>query len=153
MPQRSGPSYSRTRSGQVKRPLLMMIWRSYKDTVLFVQDSVITFQRNNYKTKQVRLGQWAVSNMKMVLMTGRRRRSGVKTDGQGGESSPHLISLSTLYYSSLFQYDGHCGELLPHIRLYSLPSGELFQYILFGTQGRTSLWSWSISGPHLSEMK
>ena len=47
----------------------------------------------------------------------------MKTDGQRGESSPHPISLSTLYYSSLFQYDGHCGELLPHIRLYSLPSG------------------------------
>ena len=54
----------------------------------------------------------------------------MKTDGQRGESSPHLISLCTLYYSSLFQYDGHCGELLPHIRLYSLPSGELFQYSL-----------------------
>ena len=55
----------------------------------------------------------------------------MKTDGQRGEPSPHLISLSTLYYSSLFQYDGHCGELLPLIYLASLlPSRELFQYSL-----------------------
>ena len=36
----------------------------------------------------------------------------MKTDGQRGESSPHPISFSTLFYSSLFQYDGHCWGAL-----------------------------------------